>query len=77
MRHFIIFVIIAAALGVATVWHEVCLCTVGYEMETLTEKIQELNKDIDNANVEMLQLTRKENLEALNRKYDLRLAPPG
>ncbi len=76
LRHFIIFVVVAAALGVATVWYHVRIYALGYELKDAADRKEQLKKDIDNSEVELLQLTRQENLEALNRKYDLGLEPP-
>lgn len=77
LRHFLIFVIVAAVLGVATVWHQVRFISLGYELGTASGKIEKLKKSIDNEKVTLLQLTRRENLEKLNREQNLKLEPPG
>jgi len=79
LHHFIIIVICAAALGVATVWYEMQSVQIGYEMGHLREKNAELQKRIENKEVELATMPELEskNLEKLNSQYGLGLKPPG
>lgn len=77
LRHFIIFVIVAAVLGVATVWHQVRFYSLGYELGTVSGRIEKLKKSVVNEKITLMQLTRRENLEKLNREQNIKLEPPG
>lgn len=79
LHHFIIIVICAAALGVATVWYEVQGREIGYEMGRLSRNREDLQKRVENANVELATMPEleKKNLEELNAQYKLGLNPPG
>jgi Tfp pilus assembly protein PilO len=79
LHHFIVVVICAAALGVATVWYEVQNVQIGYEMEHLRAKNEELRKSVENKDVELATMPEldSKNLEKLNEQYDLGLKPPG
>jgi hypothetical protein len=79
LYHFIVIVICAAALGVATVWYEVQDREIGYEMGALRGTNDALRKRIgvkDNELRTMPELER-DNLEKLNDLYDLNLKPLG
>ena len=79
LRHFIIIVICATALGLATVYYAVQDVKIGYALADLSKRNADLQKSIQNKEVELATMPELEskNLEKLNSKYGLGLKPPG